>query len=55
MKAPTQEHIKKHNAKSVLVLLDFFHFIMSCRDRSVVPVVLDPILSRRMRDHQKDG
>ncbi|KAJ3574655.1 hypothetical protein NP233_g1623 [Leucocoprinus birnbaumii] len=39
MKAPTKAHTTKFNAQ----------------DRPVVPVVLDPILSRRMRDHQKEG
>lgn len=28
---------------------------VSFRDRLIVPVVLDPILTRRMRDHQKEG
>ncbi|KAH0589308.1 hypothetical protein H2248_005070 [Termitomyces sp. 'cryptogamus'] len=39
MKAPTKEHIKKFNKKNL----------------PVVPVVLDPILSRRMRPHQCEG
>ncbi|KAF5385986.1 hypothetical protein D9615_002412 [Tricholomella constricta] len=39
MKAPTKEHIKKFNKK----------------DLPVVPVVLDPIISRRMRPHQTEG
>ncbi|KAF8972939.1 P-loop containing nucleoside triphosphate hydrolase protein [Flammula alnicola] len=39
MKAPTKEHIKKYNKRSL----------------PVVPVVVDPILSRRMRPHQKEG
>ncbi|KAF9451278.1 RAD54B protein [Macrolepiota fuliginosa MF-IS2] len=39
MKAPTEDHIKKHNTK----------------DRPIVPVVLDPILARKMRDHQREG
>ncbi|KAG6862304.1 hypothetical protein C0995_016002 [Termitomyces sp. Mi166 len=39
MKAPTKEHIKRFNKKNL----------------PVVPVVLDPILSRRMRPHQCEG
>ncbi|KAF5370698.1 hypothetical protein D9758_002095 [Tetrapyrgos nigripes] len=39
MKAPTKEHIDRHNKKN----------------RAVVPVVLDPILARRMRPHQIEG
>ncbi|KXN90194.1 DNA repair and recombination protein RAD54B [Leucoagaricus sp. SymC.cos] len=38
MKAPTKSHISKYNTQG----------------RPVVPVVLDPILARRMRDHQKE-
>ncbi|KAF8197967.1 RAD54B protein [Pholiota molesta] len=39
MKAPTKEHMK----------------IFNKRNLSVVPVVVDPILSRKMRPHQKQG
>ncbi|KAF8070293.1 P-loop containing nucleoside triphosphate hydrolase protein [Lyophyllum atratum] len=39
MKAPTKEHMKKFNKKNL----------------PVVPVVLDPVLSRRMRPHQIEG
>ncbi|RDB25350.1 DNA repair and recombination protein RAD54B [Hypsizygus marmoreus] len=39
MKAPTKEHMKKFNKKNL----------------PVVPVVLDPIISRRMRPHQIEG
>ncbi|KIK68828.1 hypothetical protein GYMLUDRAFT_153158 [Collybiopsis luxurians FD-317 M1] len=39
MKAPTAEHIERFNKK----------------DRRVVPVVLDPILAKRMRPHQHEG
>ncbi|KAL5523808.1 hypothetical protein ACEPAG_7981 [Sanghuangporus baumii] len=39
MKEPTKEHQKKFNSKS----------------RPVVPVVIDPILSRHLRPHQKEG
>ncbi|TFK44573.1 P-loop containing nucleoside triphosphate hydrolase protein [Crucibulum laeve] len=39
MKAPNKEHMKKYNKHNL----------------PVVPVVIDPILSRRMRDHQKEG
>ncbi|KAJ3749171.1 SNF2 family N-terminal domain-containing protein [Lentinula detonsa] len=39
MKAPTKEHIERYNKK----------------ERPVVPVVLDPILARRLRPHQREG
>ncbi|KAF9484481.1 hypothetical protein BDN70DRAFT_872506 [Pholiota conissans] len=39
MKAPTNEHVKKFNRRNL----------------AVVPVVIDPILSRKMRPHQKEG
>ncbi|KAE9401638.1 hypothetical protein BT96DRAFT_964962 [Gymnopus androsaceus JB14] len=39
MKAPTKEHMDRYNKK----------------DRPIVPVVLDPILARRMRPHQREG
>ncbi|KLO18384.1 hypothetical protein SCHPADRAFT_899782 [Schizopora paradoxa] len=39
MKAPTEEHQKKFNIKF----------------RPVVPVVIDPILARHLRPHQKEG
>ncbi|EPQ57554.1 hypothetical protein GLOTRDRAFT_127906 [Gloeophyllum trabeum ATCC 11539] len=39
MKAPTPEHIARFNKKN----------------SPVVPVVIDPILSRRLRPHQKEG
>ncbi|GLB37249.1 putative SNF2 family N-terminal domain containing protein [Lyophyllum shimeji] len=39
MKAPTKEHIKKFNKRNL----------------PVVPVVLDPVLARRMRPHQIEG
>ncbi|KAF9467257.1 SNF2 family N-terminal domain-containing protein [Collybia nuda] len=39
MKAPTKEHMKKFNKKNL----------------PVVPVVLDPVLARRMRPHQTEG
>ncbi|KAL0581838.1 helicase [Marasmius crinis-equi] len=39
MKYPTKEHQERHNKK----------------DRPVVDVVLDPILSRKMRPHQHEG
>ncbi|KAG6819674.1 hypothetical protein H0H93_009707 [Arthromyces matolae] len=56
MTAPSKEHMKKFNKK---------YFISSSKLRAtaykasrnfpVVPVVLDPILSRRMRPHQSEG
>ncbi|KAJ3901407.1 SNF2 family N-terminal domain-containing protein [Lentinula edodes] len=39
MKAPTKEHMERYNKKQ----------------RPVVPVVLDPILARRLRPHQREG
>ncbi|PPQ99726.1 hypothetical protein CVT24_009709 [Panaeolus cyanescens] len=39
MKAPTKEHMKKYNRKNL----------------AVVPVVVDPILSRKLRPHQREG
>ncbi|KAJ4468275.1 RAD54B protein [Lentinula aciculospora] len=39
MKAPTKEHLERYNK----------------RDRPVVPVVVDPILARRLRPHQEEG
>ncbi|KAF9071019.1 SNF2 family N-terminal domain-containing protein [Rhodocollybia butyracea] len=39
MKEPNKEHIERYNKK----------------DRPVIPVVLDPILARQMRPHQREG
>ncbi|KAK7472895.1 helicase [Stygiomarasmius scandens] len=39
MKSPTKEHMEKHNKKN----------------RPVVPVVIDPIITRRLRPHQQEG
>ncbi|KIM45152.1 hypothetical protein M413DRAFT_441835 [Hebeloma cylindrosporum] len=39
MKHPTKEHMKKYNKRGL----------------AVIPVVVDPILSRKMRVHQKEG
>ncbi|KJA27752.1 hypothetical protein HYPSUDRAFT_34887 [Hypholoma sublateritium FD-334 SS-4] len=39
LKSPTKEHIKKFNKRNL----------------PIVPVVVDPILARRMRPHQKEG
>ncbi|KAF8813639.1 hypothetical protein BYT27DRAFT_7334698 [Phlegmacium glaucopus] len=39
MKSPTKEHMRKFNKRNL----------------PVVPVILDPILSRKMRPHQKEG
>ena len=39
MKAPTKDHIKKFNKKGL----------------PVVPVVIDPVLGRRLRPHQVEG
>ncbi|THV06782.1 hypothetical protein K435DRAFT_834087 [Dendrothele bispora CBS 962.96] len=39
MKTPTKEHMERHNKKN----------------RPVVPVVIDPILARHLRPHQRDG
>ncbi|KAF9047302.1 SNF2 family N-terminal domain-containing protein [Panaeolus papilionaceus] len=39
MKAPTKEHMKKYNRKNL----------------AVVPVVVDPILTRKLRPHQREG
>ncbi|KAF9559847.1 hypothetical protein CPC08DRAFT_742940 [Agrocybe pediades] len=39
MKEPNKEHMKKYNKRNL----------------PVIPVVIDPLLSRRMRPHQKEG
>ena len=57
MKAPSKEHQAKYNKKSV-----FKRNAMmpadnetSLRSLPVVPVVVDPVLSRHLRPHQKEG
>ena len=58
MKPPDDAHITKYNKKSVA----FAHLLslalktrVLCRNAPVVPVVIDPILARKLRPHQIEG
>lgn len=56
MKAPTKEHIKRFNKKYAPDSTKRYSSSHAClRNLDIVPVVLDPVLSRRMRPHQTEG
>ena len=57
MKRPTKEHIKRYNKRYVNILVQSWSVIIFLLSRNlpVVDVVLDPILARKMRPHQKEG
>jgi hypothetical protein len=55
MRKPTSSQIENLNMKLVVFILLVGSDAQLFRDRIIVPVVLDPILARRMRDHQKEG
>ena len=56
MKAPTEEHLDRFSKKCVTppsalssILTEF------SRSLPIVPVVIDPVLARRLRPHQVEG
>jgi DNA repair and recombination protein RAD54B len=56
MKAPTKDHIRKFNKKYVEPLfLRMYVLIIFFRELPIVPVVIDPILARKLRPHQVEG
>lgn len=56
MKEPNVEHQKKYNKRSDSRLFNKFCKDLSpCRERPVVPVVIDPVLGRHLRTHQIEG
>jgi hypothetical protein len=57
MKSPTKEHAKKYNKKYALSASRHDQYLTNFifRDLPVVPVVLDPIVARHLRPHQKEG
>lgn len=56
MPSPSQAHQKKWNKRcdQVFPPLDWSDSVV-CRDAPVVPVVIDPILARKLRPHQVEG
>jgi len=56
MKEPTKAHMKKYNKRfGCRHIFTTSAVFISIRNLAVVPVVVDPILSRKMRPHQKEG
>jgi hypothetical protein len=55
MRKPTSSEIENLNMKSATLFCNRQQCSTLYRDRTIVPVVVDPILTRRMRDHQKEG
>lgn len=55
MKAPTKDHQAKYNKKWGFLLIAQIHVLTWCRNLPVVPVVIDPVIVRHLRPHQKEG
>lgn len=56
MPLPSQAHQKKWNKRCDQVFLPFdWSDSLVGRDAPVVPVVIDPILARKLRPHQVEG
>lgn len=62
MKRPSRDHQAKFNPKSVRLLSTSVAHLPNCsplasicRGYDVIDVVIDPVLSDKMRPHQKEG
>jgi DNA repair and recombination protein RAD54B len=58
MKSPSKEHERKFNKKYAIFFMIFEATVLSfasSRNLPIVPVVIDPIVARYLRPHQKEG
>ena len=55
MKAPSASHQLRFNHQCVFSSVFFNSCQPSCRNKPVVPVVIDPVLGRKLRPHQIEG
>ncbi len=55
MKSPSASHQSRFNHQYVLYSVLFNSSQPSCRNKPVVPVVIDPVLGRKLRPHQIEG